>query len=316
MTETISVGKGSENGSIDGTNTYSGYTEQTENEIRNLARELTQNSKLHEEGDDDEFVDDVEDLNQHVQKNKDSPAYQNLAGLHLLRTMTSMSQVPGTVPIEQGTNTEIDPRLDPSSDDFSSRFWVKNMRKIMDADADYYKPTSLGFVAKNLVARGISSDADYQANFLNFPFKKARDIYLETVKANDKSRYFDILKSMDCLIKPGTLTVVLGRPGAGCSTFLKTVAAQTYGFKIDKDSVISYNGLTPKEIDNNYRGEVIFSAEMDNHFPHLSVGQTLQFASELRTPQNRFPGIDRKTYADHMAKVSFHNLFIFFFSSV
>lgn len=108
---------------------------------------------------------------------------------------------------------------------------------------------------------------------------------------------------MDVLIKPGTLTVVLGRPGAGCSTFLKTVAAQTYGFKVDDSSIISYDGLTPKEINKNYRGEVIFSAEMDNHFPHLSVGQTLEFAAKMRTPQNRFPGVSRNEYAKHMSEV-------------
>ncbi|KAG0667824.1 hypothetical protein C6P42_005203, partial [Pichia californica] len=159
----------------------------------------------------------------------------------------------------------------PLSDDFDSKFWIKNIRKLMDSDPDYYKPTSLGFVAKNLIAKGISSDADYQANFMNFPIKITRDFYLNYFRNNDESRYFNILKSMDCLINPGTLTVVLGRPGAGCSTFLKTVAAQTYGFKIDKNSTISYDGLSPQEIDKHYRGEVIFSAEMDNHFPHLTV---------------------------------------------
>ena len=126
---------------------------------------------------------------------------------------------------------------------------------------------------------------------------------MDLFRGNDESRYFEILKSMDVLIKPGTLTVVLGRPGAGCSTFLKTVAAQTYGFKVDDSSIISYDGLTPKEINKNYRGEVIFSAEMDNHFPHLSVGQTLEFAAKMRTPQNRFPGVSRNEYAKHMSEV-------------
>ena len=42
---------------------------------------------------------------------------------------------------------------------------------------------------------------------------------------------------------------------------------------------------------------------MDNHFPHLTVGETLNFTARMRTPENRFPGISRKEYADHMAKV-------------
>ena len=55
---------------------------------------------------------------------------------------------------------------------------------------------------------------------------------------------------MDAIMKPGELTVVLGRPGAGCSTLLKTIAAQTYGFHIGKESKITYDGLTQDDIKN------------------------------------------------------------------
>jgi ATP-binding cassette subfamily G (WHITE) protein 2 (PDR) len=303
--ETISVGKADSNDvSSDDAASYRGFTETTDQQIRALAREFTRQSVINEHQQQNNNKDEIDNLD--ITDNENIDAFHPDAPqerFQLLRTMTSMSQVPGISPIDE-ENNGIDPRLDPSNDNFNSKFWVKNMRKLLDTDPDYYKPTSLGFAAKNLIARGISSDADYQSNFLNFPFKVARDLYLEYFRKHDKSRYFEILKSMDVLIKPGTLTVVLGRPGAGCSTFLKTVASQTYGFQVDKDSIISYDGLTPQEIDKNYRGEVIFSAEMDNHFPHLSVGQTLEFAALLRTPQNRFPGVDRKAYAQHMAQVS------------
>lgn len=290
--ETISVGKGSDDfdNSSEGYASYTGFDETTDRRVRDLARELTNSGNANNQlgNADEDQVDNLDFTSSHPDSR-----------FQLLRTMTSMSQVPGVVPVEES----VDPRLDPSSDDFNSKFWVKNMRKLLDSDPDYYKPTSLGFACKNLVAKGISSDADYQSNFLNFPFKSARDMYLNYMKGHDESRYFEILKSMDCLIKPGTLTVVLGRPGAGCSTFLKTVAAQTHGFKVSPDSTISYDGLTQHQIQKNYRGEVIFSAELDNHFPHLTVGQTLEFTALLRTPQNRFPGVERKAYAKHMAEV-------------
>lgn len=285
--ETMSIGEGSNCENSSDATSYMGYTNATENQIRNLAREFTRLNDVRESS--------PESANA-SEKSEDGESVNS----ELSRTISLMSQVPGVTPIGDG----IDPRLDPSSDSFESKFWIKNMRKLFDTDPDYYKPTSLGFACKNLVAKGISSDADYQSNVLNYPFKKARDFYLDKFRGNDESRYFEILKSMDCLIKPGTLTVVLGRPGAGCSTFLKTVAAQTYGFKVDQNSIISYDGLTPEEIDKHYRGEVIFSAEMDNHFPHLTVGETLEFAARLRTPQNRFPGVDRVQYAKHMSQVS------------
>jgi ATP-binding cassette, subfamily G (WHITE), member 2, PDR len=50
----------------------------------------------------------------------------------------------------------------------------------------------------------------------------------------------------------------------------------------------------------HFRGEAIYQAEVDVHFPQLTVGETLAFAAEARTPQNRLPGVTREQYALHM----------------
>lgn len=76
---------------------------------------------------------------------------------------------------------------------------------------------------------------------------------------------------MEGLIKPGEVTVVLGRPGAGCTTFLKTIACHTDGFNVADGSIISYDGITPEEIKQNLRGEVVYCAETETHFPYLTV---------------------------------------------
>lgn len=52
-----------------------------------------------------------------------------------------------------------------------------------------------------------------------------------------------------------------------------------------------------------FRGEAIFSAENDVHFPQLSVGDTLTFAAQARAPRTRFPGLSRKEYASHVRDV-------------
>lgn len=39
------------------------------------------------------------------------------------------------------------------------------------------------------------------------------------------------------------------------------------------------------------------------HFPQLTVGQTLDFAAKARAPRNRFPGVSRERYAEHMRDV-------------
>lgn len=51
---------------------------------------------------------------------------------------------------------------------------------------------------------------------------------------------------------------------------------------------------------SNFRGEVVYQAETDIHFPHLTVGETLLFAALARTPQNRISGTSRRVYAEHL----------------
>src|SRR5690606_8697783 len=52
-----------------------------------------------------------------------------------------------------------------------------------------------------------------------------------------------------------------------------------------------------------YRGEVIYQAETEIHFPQLTAGETLGFAALARAPANRFPGVSREQYAEHMRNV-------------
>lgn len=198
--------------------------------------------------------------------------------------------------------TATDPRLDPNSDSFDSKYWVANLRTLHDSDPTYYKPASLGVAYKGLRAYGKAAVADYQANFANGAWKTLQSVK-ERLFPSSETQAFDILKPMDGLALPGELTVVLGRPGAGCTTFLKTLAGHTYGFHVDKELVLSYDGWTPAEIDKHYRGEVIYCAETETHFPQLTVGTTLEFAAKMRTPSNRPPNVSRDMYAKHMTDV-------------
>lgn len=210
--------------------------------------------------------------------------------------------VAGVNPFD-GQALQGEPRLDPKSPSFDAKYWVRNMRAVRDSDPGHYHHTSMGVAFKDLRAYGRAADADYQATTANAPFKLLGELWDSVANSNDTSRNFDILKPMDGILKKGSVTVVLGRPGAGCTTLLKTLSTHTYGYHVAKESVISYDGLSPQKIRDNYRGDVTFSAEMDVHFPHLSVGQTLNFAATLRTPQNRPDGISREEYASRMTDV-------------
>ena len=210
---------------------------------------------------------------------------------------------PGVNPIfTDPSNPDYDATLDPTSENFSSAAWVQNVARIINSDPEYYKPYSLGCVWKNLVATGTSADIAYQTTFLNAIPKLLRDIYT-WAKPADEADTFHILKPMEGCLSPGELLVVLGRPGSGCTTLLKSISSNTHGFNIGKDSVISYSGLSPEEIKKHYRGEVVYNAEADIHLPHLTVYQTLYTAARLKTPQNRLKDVDRDTFAKHLTEV-------------
>lgn len=240
--------------------------------------------------------DEIRDLARTISHNSMNSVKTKESSAELIKYLTHMTNVPGVAPFEN-----VEEILNPESDSFDAKFWVKNMRKLFDTDPDYYKPSKLGVAYRNLRAYGVANDSDYQPTVTNALFKLAAD-GLRLFRKEDEGRYFDILKTMDGIYKPGELTVVLGRPGSGCSTLLKTIASNTYGFNVASESQISYDGLTPAEIEKHHRGDVVYSAETDVHFPHLLVGDTLEFAAKLKTPQNRGP-VSREDWAKHMASV-------------
>ncbi|SCV01822.1 LAME_0G18734g1_1 [Lachancea meyersii CBS 8951] len=229
---------------------------------------------------------------------------------NLARTLTNAS-APGSVasmsPINPVFSTpdapHYDARLDPNSDEFSSAFWVHNVSQLVARDPDHYKPYSLGCSWRNLRAYGNATDVAYQSTVANLPLQLAETVLRMARKARPEDT-FDILKPMDGLVKPRELLVVLGRPGSGCSTLLKTVSANTHGFHVDPKSQISYDGLTPKDVARHYRGEVVYNAESDVHFPHLTVFDTLKTVARLSCPSNRIHGVDRETFSTHITEVA------------
>lgn len=82
------------------------------------------------------------------------------------------------------------------------------------------------------------------------------------------------------------MLLVLGRPGSGCSTFLKAVSNKREGFAAVEGEV-SYGGIPAAEQLKNYRGEVNYNEEDDQHFPSLTVEQTLNFSLLNKTKKHQ-----------------------------
>lgn len=88
--------------------------------------------------------------------------------------------------------------------------------------------------------------------------------------------------------------MVLGRPGAGCSTFLKTLANLREEYHAVEGDVY-YDSISPDDLKKHFRGDVQYCPEDDVHFPSLTVDQTLTFAAKTRTPHVRV-GQTREEY--------------------
>ena len=261
--------------------TYEGFTGEVHEQVQELARHFTNKSL--------------------ASANNGSVVNDNDNWDRVSRVSTI---APGVNPME-GNLQELDPRLDPNGENFNSRYWIKNFKALMDKDPEHYNNYSLGITFKNLRATGEATDADYQANAVNAPYRFANSLikkYLTSEAVKQQSQ-FDILKSMDGIIRPGEVLVVLGRPGSGCTTLLKSIAGYTHGFNIGEEAEITYDGLTQDDVKTSFRGEIVYNAEADIHFPHLTVGQTLFHAARFRTPENRIPGVTREDYASCLTDV-------------
>lgn len=93
------------------------------------------------------------------------------------------------------------------------------------------------------------------------------------------------------IVREGEMMLVLGRPGSGCTTFLKAIANQRGGFaQVTGD--VSYGGISAKEQNAHYRGEVNYNPEDDQHFPSLNVWQTLKFSLLNKTKKRHKGEID------------------------
>ena len=96
--------------------------------------------------------------------------------------------------------------------------------------------------------------------------------------------------------------MVLGSPGSGCTTLLKTLSNQTTGYHSVSGDV-HFSSLTPDTLANHYRGDVQYCPEDDIHFPTLTVAETLLFAAKTRTPRNRLEGQKRADFERHLVKI-------------
>ncbi|KAF9242291.1 ABC-2 type transporter-domain-containing protein [Melanogaster broomeanus] len=189
------------------------------------------------------------------------------------------------------------PSTIPGDGEFDFGNLLKNLVKHCFHDG--IQTRELGVVFKDLRVVGVGARAPFQPTFGSLFSPKT---IMKNINAMRHPPVRDILSGFEGVVTPGEMLLVLGNPGSGCSTFLKTLANQRGEYHAVHGDVY-YDSFTPKDIAERYRGDVVYCPEDDTHFPTLTVEQTLTFAAAMRTPQNQLANQSREDYAKMVAEL-------------
>ena len=153
-----------------------------------------------------------------------------------------------------------------------SRMFGKNRQEHSEEE----KTRHVGLVFKDLTVKGVGLGAALQPTlgdiFLDLP-RLIQGFIGKGPKIGQKPPIRTIVNKFTGCVRPGEMLLVLGKPGSGCSTFLKVLANQRYGYEsIDGD--VTYGGTDAKTMGKHYRGEVVYNPEDDLHYATISVKNT------------------------------------------
>ncbi|GJJ69567.1 ATP-binding cassette, subfamily G (WHITE), member 2, SNQ2 [Entomortierella parvispora] len=176
--------------------------------------------------------------------------------------------------------------------DFDLTQYLQNVMPL--AQEAGIKRRNLGVVWENLEVLGEGIGAQYistfadpfigLANLIN-PIFWGKLIFSRGPK-QPKTITKTIIHPMNGFCRDGEMILVLGRPGAGCSTLLRVLANDTKNYK-QVTGEVTFGPFSSEDIIKHHRGEVLYNQEDDFHYPTLTVRQTLEMALKTKTPSKR-----------------------------
>ena len=156
----------------------------------------------------------------------------------------------------------------------------------------------VGVIFKNLTVKGIGSTANYVRTLPNAILGTfGPDLYhimcniVPALRFGHSPPVRTLINDFTGVVRHGEMMLVLGRPGSGCTTFLKAIANQRGGYA-EVTGDVHYGGIPAEKQHAHYRGEVNYNPEDDQHFPALNVWQTLKFSLLNKTKKREKGEID------------------------
>ncbi|OQR98024.1 ATP-binding Cassette (ABC) Superfamily [Achlya hypogyna] len=97
----------------------------------------------------------------------------------------------------------------------------------------------------------------------------------------------EILKPMTGAFRPGTMTLVLGQPGSGKSSLMKVLSGRfPASTNVTISGDITYNGRKREDLLDVLPQAISYMGQRDEHYPRLTVEETLRFAHECSGAKN------------------------------
>lgn len=144
---------------------------------------------------------------------------------------------------------------------------VDDYLQLVDGD---HQSTRLGYnssrpktaIFKDVKVWGSDSELEHLqtlASIFEAPMKLLRKLFSQR-----KHTKKVIVRGIDGFIQEGETLLLLGRPGSGCTTLLKTLAGSTETFQ-GWSGDIAYFGLPVNAVKKDYRGDLVYNAEGKSH---------------------------------------------------
>lgn len=184
-----------------------------------------------------------------------------------------------------------EPRYNPDSDDYDAAAYETLVKEIVNKAGLTQPEIGLGWrdltvqvdVASGAPVETVGTQAlgvwkgVYQSLLGLMRWRRA-------ARLPPEERYHTILSKVSGYARPGEMVLVLAPPGGGASTLLKMLALRHQGFASSSGQVL-YNGeVIPASHAVAYKHTLRVIGQDDDHFPQLSVRDTLSYAAEFKLP--------------------------------
>ncbi|KAG9252266.1 ABC multidrug transporter [Emericellopsis atlantica] len=151
------------------------------------------------------------------------------------------------------------------------------------------KGKRLGITWHDLTVKGTGTDAAFHENVgsqVNIPAR--------VKESREKPLLKTIIDNSHGCVKPGEMLLVLGRPGAGCTSLLKILANRRLGYA-QVTGEVRYGSMSADEA-KPYRGQIVMNTEEELFFPTLTVQQTIDFATRMKVPHHLPPNLNKAEF--------------------